>query len=109
MAESLSYQARAEYPPEHAFPLLFKAIEANVRQMISLSHPHILAVLSLTPADVVKDRWWLARVREEESISQAIGREPTRAELRLLARPQPSHRIWGLILSSFLITFPAPI
>src|SRR5439155_14200029 len=73
MAESLAYQHRAKYSLQHAFPLVFKAIEVDVKTALILSNPTLFESLPLTLEQILNDIWWRARARGEESLGQARG------------------------------------
>jgi RES domain-containing protein len=74
MIESLAFQRRAGLPVEHAMPLVFKAISVQVDRMLDLTNPNGLAALAVTDDQLRADAWWLARLRGEESLTQAVGR-----------------------------------
>lgn len=74
MIESLAFQRRAGLPVEQAMPLVFKAISVTVDRLLDLTDTTVLTALSVTAAHLMADRWWLARIRGEESLTQAVGR-----------------------------------
>jgi len=91
MAESLAYQHRAKYSPQHAFPLLFKAIEVDVKKMLVLSSPTLFESLPLTLEQILNDSWWRSRARGEESLSQAIGRAAHSCGAEAMIAPSAEH------------------
>jgi RES domain-containing protein len=74
MIESLAYQRRAGLPVQHAMPLVFKAISVVVERLLDLNDPFVLDDLGVNIAQLRREAWWLARARNEESRTQAIGR-----------------------------------
>lgn len=74
MIESLAFQRRAGLPVEQAMPLVFKGISVKVERLLDLTDARVLAVLSVTANQLLNDSWWLARLRGEESLTQAVGR-----------------------------------
>lgn len=74
MIESLAFQRRAGLPVEQAMPLVFKAISATVERLVDLTDSAVLADLGVTLDKLRADAWWLARLRDEESLTQAVGR-----------------------------------
>lgn len=74
MIESLAFQRRAGLPVEQAMPLVFKAISVKVQRLIELTDPIVLSALDVTADKLMADAWWLARLRGEESLTQAVGR-----------------------------------
>ena len=59
----------------------------NVRRQINLADPNILQILTVTLDDILRDQWWLAGSRGEESISQAIGRAAHACSVEALVAP----------------------
>jgi len=74
MIESLAFQRRAGLPVEKALPLVFKAISVNVERMLNLTDPDVLAGIGVRADRLRAESWWLARMRGEESLTQALGR-----------------------------------
>jgi RES domain-containing protein len=74
MIESLAFQRRAGLPVEQAMPLVFKAISVHVERLIDLGDARVLAALGVPATSLLAEAWWLARLRGEESLTQAIGR-----------------------------------
>jgi len=74
MIESLAFQRRAGLPVERALPLVFKAISVKVERLLDLSDAPVLAVIGVTADQLLSEAWWLARLRGEESLTQAVGR-----------------------------------
>jgi hypothetical protein len=82
MIESLAFQRRAGLPAERAMPLVFKAISVDVQRSFDLSNPVILNAIGLSLSQITSGRWWLARTRGEESLTQAVGRAAHAPPLR---------------------------
>jgi len=101
MAESLSYQRRGGFPPEHALPLVFKAIHVKARRFINLADPHISTMLAVSFEEIMKDQWWLAGTRGEESVSQAFGRAAHACRVDALAAPSAQPADLGLNIVLF--------
>lgn len=74
MIESLAFQRRAGLPVERAMPLVFKAVSVKVERLLDLTDPIVLSELGVTMDQLLTEAWWLARLRGEESLSQAVGR-----------------------------------
>jgi len=74
MIESLAFQRRAGLPVDQALPLVFKAIEVKVDRLLDLTDAGVLAALGVTADLLLTEAWWLARLRGEESLTQAVGR-----------------------------------
>jgi RES domain-containing protein len=74
MIESLAFQRRAGLPVERAMPLVFKAISIKAERLLNLTDAAIVAQIGLTVDQLRTDAWWEARVRGEESLTQAVGR-----------------------------------
>lgn len=74
MIESLAYQRRAGLPVERALPLVFKAIAVQVDRLLDLTDSAVLTELTVTLDQIRAEAWWIARVRGEESLTQAVGR-----------------------------------
>lgn len=74
MIESLAFQRRANLPLERAMPLVFKAISIQVERCLDLTDAVILGRLGLTIGQLRSEKWWMSRVRGEESLTQAVGR-----------------------------------
>jgi RES domain-containing protein len=74
MIESLAFQRRAGLPVERALPLVFKAISVKVERILDLTDAGVLTALGLTVTQLPTEQWWLARLRREESLTQAVGR-----------------------------------
>ena len=87
MTESLAYQRRAKLPVERAMPLVFKAISVDVERCLDLSDAGMLAGIGLTLDQLQSEKWWLSRVRGEESLTQAIGRTAHACRVQALLAP----------------------
>jgi RES domain-containing protein len=74
MIESLAYQRRAGLPVEQALPLTFKAISVEVERCLYLTDAGVLADVGLSLGQPRAEKWWLARARGEEALTQATGR-----------------------------------
>jgi RES domain-containing protein len=74
MIETLAFQRRAGLPVEQAMPLVFKAIAVKVERLLDLTDVSVLAALGVTLNQLLTESWWLARLRGEESLTQALGR-----------------------------------
>jgi len=74
MIESLAFQRRAGLPVEQALPLVFKAIRVKVERLLDLTDAAVLSTLGVTANQLLTEAWWLARLRGEESLTQAVGR-----------------------------------
>jgi RES domain-containing protein len=74
MIESLAFQRRAGLPVEQALPLVFKAIQVKVERLLDLTDAAVLTALGVTADQLLTEMWWLARLRGEESLTQALGR-----------------------------------
>lgn len=74
MIESLAFQRRAGLPVEQALPLVFKAMLVKVERLLDLTDVTVLMALGVTTDQLLTETWWLARLRGEESLTQAIGR-----------------------------------
>lgn len=106
MIESLAYQRRANLPVERAMPLVFKAIAVDVERMLDLTNREILKTLKLSADELREDAWWLARARQEESLSQAVGRaahERGFQSLRAFSAHTLSHGLNVVVLPDHLL------
>lgn len=74
MIESLAFQRRAGLPVEQALPLVFKAIRVKVKRLLDLTDIAVMTALGVTANQLLTEAWWLARLRGEESLTQAVGR-----------------------------------
>jgi RES domain-containing protein len=74
MIESVAYQLRAGLPASQALPRVFKAISVTVERCLDLSDAAVLTDLGVSLDQLRRETWWLARARNEESLTQAIGR-----------------------------------
>jgi RES domain-containing protein len=74
MMESLAYQRRAGVPVEYAMPLVFKAISVEVDCLLDLTDAAVLSAIGVSSGDITADKWWIARGRGDEALTQAIGR-----------------------------------
>lgn len=74
MIESLAFQRRAGLPVERAMPLVFKAISVQVQRLLDLTDTNVLVAFAVTADQLLTDAWWQARLRGEESLTQAVGR-----------------------------------
>jgi hypothetical protein len=59
---------------EQALPLVFKAIQVEVERLLDLTDVTVLTALGVTADKLLTEKWWLARLRGEESLTQAVGR-----------------------------------
>jgi RES domain-containing protein len=105
MIESLAFQRRAGLPVEQALPLVFKAIRVKVERLLDLTDTGVLAELSVTANQLLTEAWWLARLRGEESLTQAVGRAAHASglqALRVASAHSPAHGQNILLLSDHI-------
>jgi RES domain-containing protein len=99
LAESLAHFRRFHWPIRNAMPRTLNAVAAQLHHVLDLTHGPIRQRLGLSFKRILEERWWERQERDEEALTQAVGRAAFQLGLEALVVPSAVRaRGAGLVL-----------
>jgi RES domain-containing protein len=87
LAESLAHYRRFGVPIRDAMPRTLNAVSLALHRILDLTAGTVRRHLAVSQSRMLAEEWWIGQERDEEAVTQAVGRAAQAAGLEGLIVP----------------------